>query len=169
MTEERDISYRIQRESEAARDLLAAIGDDDEATLHDMIEGETGLLEALTTAVCIIDEAEAQIAGCKDREKVFADRRAQAERRISRIRSQIEQAIAFVDVQTWKLPTATLTIKAVPPKPIYDDEAAIPARFWRAGDPKIDKSAIADAIKAGEEIPGITMSNGSISLQIRRV
>lgn len=164
-----DRAYELQREAEAARNLLAQInadGDDDLA--HDMIEGETSLLEAIDRALDEIDECDVVIVGCKTKEAQMAERRGRAEARQERLRALIEQAMLTCELRTAKRPTATLTVRDVPPKPIYSDEAAIPARFWKQPDPVLDKKAITEAVKNGEEVPGVTMSNGSTSLTIRR-
>jgi hypothetical protein len=47
------------------------------------------------------------------------------------------------------------------------DEAAIPADFWKPSDPKLDKKAVGEALKAGREVAGAMMSNGGETLQVR--
>lgn len=168
MNEEKRLAYKVSREAEAAADLLASLRGDNETVQHDMVEGETGLLEALEAAIVEMDDAEAIVAGCKDRIGVLADRKAQAERRIERVRGLIEQALHRVELPSIRLPLATLTVKETAPKPIYEDEAQIPARFWKTGNPTLDRAAVKSAIEAGETVPGVSMSNGGISLQIRR-
>lgn len=163
-----DRARDLSREAEAARDLLAAIQADDDALAHDMIEGETGLFEAIDRALADIDECDVIAAGCKEKEAQFAARRKRAEDRQERLRGLIEQAMLVCDLRTAKRPSATLTVRDVPPKPIIAEESAIPARFWRQPDPVLDKKAINEAAKAGEDIPGVTLSNGSTSLTIRR-
>ena len=46
-------------------------------------------------------------------------------------------------------------------------EALIPAKFWKPQDPKLDRAAVAEALKAGETVPGASLSNGGLSLSIR--
>lgn len=164
-----DRAMELTREAEAARNLLAEISaGDDEALAHDMIEGETSLLEAIDRAIDEIDDCDVTIAGCKEKEAQLAERRKRAENRQERLRGLIEQAMLICDLRTAKRPTATLTVRDVPPKAIVADEAAIPARFWRQPDPVLDKKAINEAVKNGEDIPGVSMSNGTTSLTIRR-
>jgi len=158
----------LAQEAEIARELLVSIASSDEEQNHDMVEGETGLLEAIDTALDAIDDCEVTVAGCDEKIRQLTDRRDRAKRRIETVRALIEQAMARADMQTIKRPTATLTVKHLPPKPIYDDEAAIPSRFWRVPDPVLDRKAINAAFKDGETIPGVTASNGGISLTIRR-
>jgi len=158
----------LSRQADAARDLIAALGEDDEALTHDMVEGETGLFEAVEAAIAEIDECAATIDGCKAREKVFADRRKRAENRKERLRGLIEQALTVADLPSMKLATATLSVRDVKPAPIVSDEASIPTEFWKAQDPKLDLTAIREAVSNGKTIPGVTMTNGTTSLQIRR-
>lgn len=163
------VAVDVQKSAQAAASLVAELAADDEALRHDMVEGETDLFEAIDVALSEMDECDLVSAGCKDREDAFAERRRKAEARKERLRGLVEQAMLVSDLRSIKLASATLTVKTVPPKPIYDDEAAIPSEFWRQADPVLDKKAIAAAINDGRIIPGVTMTNGSTSLQIRRV
>ena len=157
----------LVRQSQAAAELLAELRTDDDDLAHDMVEGETDFLEALGAAVDEIDACEIVVAGCKVKEDEIGKRRRRAEDRAARVRALIEQAMLTVDLPSVRLPTATLTVKAVPPKPIIADESAIPAEFWEAQPPKLDKRALNAAAK-DRQIPGVEMTNGSVALQIRR-
>jgi hypothetical protein len=65
------------------------------------------------------------------------------------------------------LSIATLTRKPVPPKVQILDEAAIPSQFWKRADPALDKKAIGDALKAKQDVPGATLSNGGETISLR--
>lgn len=158
----------LERESAAAKDLLAELSSDDAELNHDMTEGETGLFEAIEAALAEIDDCDVTIEGCKAKEKQMADRRKRAEGRQERLRTLIEQAMLVADMPTVKLPCATFSVSHRPPAPFVADEALIPAKFWKQPDPVLDKKAINAASKDGEEIPGVSMTNGSTSLTIRR-
>lgn len=158
----------LHRQSEAARDLIDAIRSDDAELNHDMIEGETSFLEAITAAIDEIDECEIIAEGCKAKENQIADRRRRTEARKERLRTLIEQAMLIADMQTVRLPIATLSVSKLPPKPVIVDEASVPAEYWKQPEPVLDKSAVNAAIKDGAEIPGVSMTNGSTSLKIRR-
>ena len=88
---------------------------------------------------------------------------------VARIRALIEQAMLIAELPTAKRPTATVTVKRTPPKPIIADESLIPSRFYKTPAPVLDKTAINNAVADGESVPGVTMDNGGISLQVRRV
>lgn len=162
------IAYDVVRGTQAAAALIAELQGDDDALRHDMIEGETDLFEAIEAALAEIDECDVVAAGCKEKEAQFAERRRRSDARADRLRGMIEQAMCIAELPSVKLAGATLSLKSVPPKPIYEDEAAIPSEFWRQPDPVLDKKKIADAMKDGRTIPGVSMTNGSSALQIRR-
>jgi hypothetical protein len=53
------------------------------------------------------------------------------------------------------------------PKAIILNEADIPSKFWKAQDPKLDRKAVLDALKAKEAVAGAELSNGGETIQIR--
>jgi hypothetical protein len=165
------VAERLRKEADAAKGLIAEIrrDHDDDDLIHDMAEGETSILEAIDFALSEIDECEAIVAGCKAQSEVLLSRGAKFSLRKDRIRALIEQAMLIADLPTAKRPTATVTVKRTPPKPIITDESLIPARFFRVPPPVLDKVAINAAAKEGEAIPGVQFDNGGVSLQIRRV
>jgi len=164
-----DQADRLYREASAAAGLVASLASDDEVLLHDMVEGETSLLEAIEAALAEIDDCEVTVEGCRAKEAQFAERRNRAERRIEKVRGLVEQAMLVASLPKVKLATATLTVSNRPPAPFVDDESKVPSAYWKARDPVIDKALINAAVKSGETIPGVSMTNGRTSLTIRRV
>ncbi len=162
---------RLRRAADAARDLIAAIRADydDEKLVHDMAEGETSIMEAIDAALSEIDDCEAIVAGCKAQADILLSRASKFDARKDRIRALIEQAMLIADLPSAKRPTATVTVKRTPPKPVIFDESLIPAIYFKAPPPVLDRAAVNAAAKDGASIPGVTMSNGGISLQIRRL
>ena len=165
------IADKLRREADTAKGLIAALRQDyDDADLvHDATEGETSLMEAIDAALAEIDDCEAIVAGCKVQSEVLMGRAAKFDARKARVRALIEQAMLIADLPTAKRPTATVTVKRTPPKPIIADESLIPAKFFKTPPPVLDKTAINAAVKDGETIPGVTFDNGGISLQVRRL
>lgn len=162
-----EIAESLSLEARAAADLLRDLATDDAELAHDMVEGETGLLEAIGAALAEIDQCEIIAAGCKAKADEIGKRRARAEGRAERVRAMIERALLVAEIPTVTLPTATISVKRLPPRLIVDDESVIPAEFWIAQPPKLDKTALNAAAK-DREIPGTATTNGSVSLQIRR-
>ena len=91
------------------------IGDDDMALLADTIEGETNLFEAIDVALAEIDETELLVTGLKEKERQFAQRRRGMEERLKRFRSLIEQAMSIAEQVKLRRPSATLTLRKLPP------------------------------------------------------
>ncbi|WP_234851305.1 siphovirus Gp157 family protein [Sinorhizobium meliloti] len=165
----------MRRQTEAAKALLVDLrnqgADDDAELVADTIEGETNLMEAIEEAIAELDECDVLVTGLKSKEAEFEARRKAIEKRAERIRALIEQAMLATDQTSLKLPTATLSLTKRAPGLIVNSEADIPSRFFVEQErpaPKLDKKALAAAIKAGEQVPGANLDNGSISLSVRR-
>lgn len=159
----------VQIEAEAARDLLRNIAEEvegDDALKADMIEGETGLSEAIERAIGELRECDVISAGCKAEIETLASRKERADRRKDTIRAAIEQAMVLVGLDTFKSATKTLSITRRKGTAVIVDEAAIPAEFWQPQPPKLDKKALNEAV-AERDVPGAHLSNGSVSLTIR--
>lgn len=163
------VKDKLRREADAARGLMQELAGYDEETQQDTVEGETGFLEAIDAALAEMDECESIVAGCSAQIETYAARRDKFKARQDRLRGMIEQAMLIADMPSIRMPVATLTVRDVKPAPLVSDEAAIPSRFWKPQAPKLDKTAINQAVKDGETVPGVTMTNGGTSLQIRRV
>lgn len=165
-----DLKRALEVEGEVARSLLAnvnaVLADDEEATLH-AIEGETNLIEAITSAVERVQDLEAMADATKSRLDDLKARRDRFDRQAENIRTALVAALGAVEMRKLELPVATLTIKAVPPKANVISEADVPSSFWKPQPPKLDLKAITDALKTKEAVPGATLSNGSETIQIR--
>lgn len=160
----------LQIETEAARSLLAnmrdVIGDDEEA-LHDAIEGETNLIEAITNAVDRVFELEAHQEALAIQIKAMGERKSRFEAQGERIRTAICVAMGAADLRKLELPKATISRKPVAPRAVITNEAEIPSKFWKPVDPKLDRKAVLDALKAKEAVPGAELSNGSETIAIK--
>jgi hypothetical protein len=153
--------------AQALRDSIASLNADAD-TIRDTIEGETGLHEAISRVMGFIQEDHILIAGIEQMIQTLAARRDRLSDRVDFYRAAIEQAMTIGEIQTMELPDATVTVRRVAPKLEVVDESAIPAVFWTPQDPKLDRKAVTDALKAGNEVPGAMLGNGGITLFIRR-
>ncbi len=165
------IRRSLQIEAEAARSLLANIRDvigDDEEMAHDAVEGETGLIEAITSAVARIGELEAFESAIAEQVKALSARKARFGDQAERIRTAVMVAMGMADLKNLELASVTLSRKTVPPKVVITDEAAIPSRFWKPSDPTLDKKALLAALKAKEPVAGAELSNGAETISILR-
>ena len=140
---------------------------DDPQLLLDTIEGQTDLAEACVVVFEETLEDETLLAGVDATIKTLQDRKSRIERSIATRRNIILMAMDKAGLQVIKAPLATLSMRETPPKVQISEEASIPSRFWKPADPKLDKAAVTEALKAGETVPGASLSNGGITLSIR--
>jgi len=140
---------------------------DDPKLILDMIEGETDLAEACCVVLEETFEDETLLAGLKATIDLLQTRKGRVEKSIEMRRGIILMAMEKAGIQTLKSPMATLTVRETPPKVVISDEAQIPAKFWKPSDPRLDKAAVGEALKAKETVPGAALSNGGVSLSIR--
>ena len=165
-----DVSRQLLIQGEAAKTLLAnirdVIGDDDEMALT-AVEGETGLIEAITQAVHRLHELDAHAEAIGIQMKSLGERKSRFEAQHDRIKAAVAVAMGQAELRKLELPSATLSIRAVAAKAEITDEALIPSKFWKPQDPKLDKKAVLDALKAKEDVPGATLSNGGETLAIK--
>lgn len=164
----------LEREMQAAQALKAALiatYDEDQidgVTFRDAIEGETNLHEMIAGVMDSILECGIQEAGLREMITKLKARLDRVELQQSRLRACLEQALIVGEIKTMVLPDATITLKNTPPKVEIVNDMDIPAKFWDDRPPVLSRSRLSDALKAGETVPGATMSNGGVTLQIRR-
>lgn len=173
------------------RESLARMGEgDDETLLLDTIEGQTSLLEIFDAVLERMTDSEVNIEGVETVAKALSGRKARFEQRLKSDRAILEQAMTIAGLTKLERPTATLSLANRPPSLTVTEESDIPAEFWKAGDPTLDRKSLAAALKARAaalaalpddpneraaalaevppEIPGACLSNGAPSISIRR-
>lgn len=164
------VTRELHIQGEAARALLLNIKDvvgDDAEMIETAVEGETDLKEVIAAAVDRILELDAHEAAIEAQIKALSERKERFAHQSERIKASIHVAMGHAELRRLELPVATLSLRSVPPKAEIADESLIPSRFWKEQDPKLDKKAVLEALKAKEDVPGATLSNGGESLQIR--
>jgi|ERR1700680_297607 len=162
-------SHALHQEIEAARVLLAdfrdILGDDVEARA-DAVEGQTELLEAIERGIMRVAEIEAMEAGLDSMLENLKARVSRLSKQKENLRTSLAVAMELSERKRIETAAGTIVLKAVPPKVEITDEAAIPSRFWKAQDPKLDKKLLTEALKAKEIVPGATLGNGGITVQL---
>jgi len=159
-----------KREAEAVAKLrasVAAVDADDATLLLDTIEGETRFFDVVDALLRRMVANQVNVTGLLAAEADMATRRERFEQSIATDRALIEQAMTIAELDKIERPVATLSLAARPPKVMIETEADIPAEFWKASDPTLDRKALAAALKAGRTIPGAVLSNAAPSLQAR--
>jgi hypothetical protein len=181
----------LARQADAAAQLVEYLRDaheDDDDLINDSIEGETDFLETVDRALEQIAEAEMMVKAIKEREATLAQRRKRFEDKSAFLRNCIEMAMATANGDrdlpfTLLTPGATVTLRAGKAKVIIEDEAKLPAQFWRKPDPVIDRKALNEYIASLSDpnpvvddetgdpprMPdGVSLSDAGFSLSVRR-
>jgi len=156
--------YNIAQEHRALVDRLMDTQDDEQA-IADTIDAESYPLELKAQNVAYaIKNLEAMADAIKNAEKEMADRRKAIEKRAANLREYTKTCLEVAGVQKVECPHFELTIKKNPASVDIFEEALIPAKFMRQPEPPPpapDKKAIAEAIKAGEDVPGAILTQGT--------
>jgi len=165
-----DVLHTLSREAIAARTLLDNVrdilaGDDD--AIEDAIEGETNLKEACVAALKRLSDIDAMLAALKTQADNLKARASRLDSQAETIRGALSAALAAGELRKLELPAATVSLRPTPPKVIVTDEAEIPGRFFVRADPRLDRKALLDALKAQETVPGAALGNGGETVSIR--
>lgn len=158
----------VQRLTREITDLIAAFPElaEDETLRADVLEGETDINGILAKLVQEREAAYAMAEGVKIPVEDLRQRKARLERRGEGYDAAIRRVMDAAGLPKVTLPNATLSITNAAPSITVADESALPDQFWRTKR-EIDKTAINAAAKAGEEIPGVVVSNGGTRLTVR--
>jgi hypothetical protein len=146
--------YRALEALESSDDLPAEV-------IRDTLDGLEGQLQEKATNVALFIRNLESTADAID--EAATTMQARGTRLRARAQS-LQQYLLFhmqaAGITKVESPYFTLQVKKNPPSVVIDSENLIPAKFMRTPEPPPppkaapDKKAIADAIKAGEEVPG---------------
>lgn len=142
--------------------------DADEETLLDTLEGMTDLNEMIVSVVRSREDDMSLVTALKDR---MSDMQARMERLCQRAEGKKQVVTTVMDRANLKkieAPEFTVSCKPTPPSLLVDEEDRIPKKYWMPQSPKLDRQGIKAAIKNGESIPGTILSNGGMTIQVRR-
>lgn len=136
---------------------------DDEDLIAGMVEGETDAGEWLDVLIDANADDATLVDALKAREADMSARRKRIENRVKARREGMKAILDATGLPKWERPLATLSLRNVAPKPVVQDESALPDEFCR-----ITRKPDMAAIKAADELPeGVTMDNGGVSLTVR--
>jgi hypothetical protein len=161
--------YILAQDYRAAADKLADL-DLDEQTIADTLEGMSGELEhkAVATAM-VVRNMQALAASIKDAEQTMAARRKALEARAERLTAYLLSNMQHAGIQNITSQHFALTVRQNPPSVTINEPGLIPAEFMRQPEPpppSPDKKAIAEALKAGRDVPGAHLSRG-VRLEVK--
>jgi hypothetical protein len=163
----------LDRHTVTAKALADALREggfgDDEDLILDTLEGETDAMEAVSRLLRWMNERQATAQSLKTLEADYAARRKRFEEAVKSARGALARFMDETGLTRIERPEATLSMRQGSPSVIYPadlDPETLPEKFrrWTC---EADKAAIKDAMLAGEEVPGLTLSNGGTSLAVR--
>lgn len=156
--------YQIAAEHRAMVARLMEHQDDAQA-IEDTIAAESYPLETKAQNIAYaIKNLEATAAAIKAAEAEMAARRKAIENRAMHLKEYVKTAMEIAQVQKIECPHFALSIRANPASVDIFEPSLIPAEFMRQPEPpppSPDKTAIKEAIKAGRDVPGAQLANGT--------
>lgn len=150
--------------------LAAGVSPEDQQTITDALEGQTGSLEALSVTLQWMAEREAHSAGLTVIITDFQNRKARFDRQIKQARQAILSFIEAAGIKdALERPEGTISVRKGTPQVIRAadfDVARLPAGLTRT---KVepDMTAIKKALERGDDVPGAFLSNSAPTISIR--
>lgn len=140
--------------------------EDDEAWFMSL-ESETDINELLTSIVKRIEDTKALVIGTKDRFEELKQRKDRFESRVDSLRTLAFKVMQYAEMPKAELPLATLSIRKGQPQLMGEaDPASLPDTLCKISR-DVDRSAVKDALKTGQTVPGYQLSNSEPTLSIR--
>lgn len=142
--------YEINETQKRLQELLDQAADDAEAQsviceAMDLLQGELGdKLEAYQAVRCGIDS---DVAALKAEEQRLAERRRALEKRSEAMRQRMLDAMQLFGEQKVTTTRWTFSARRTPPKVVIDDEEEALVLYGVPQPPKLDKKAMAQALK----------------------
>lgn len=146
---------------------MAENPDTDPETLRDTMEAVSGELEEKAEGYgCVIRQLEYDAAALATEIKRLTNRKRAIEENVQAMKSRLQDAMTATGKTKLKTSLFSFAVRKNAPALTVTDEDKIPERYWVLPEPVLDKTALKDDLKAGQEIPGATLTQGE-SLQIR--
>lgn len=134
----------------------------------DTIEGLEGEIEDKADGYAkVITQLNADATAIKAEEDRLYRRRTTIENHIKNMKSRLQGMMEITGKKKIKTELFSFGIQNNPASVVIDDEKMIPTEFLIPQAPKIDKTAIKDALKAGVDMAGIAHLEQTQSLRIR--
>lgn len=141
---------------------------DDEQALLDTLDGESDFDRQVLAVLRSADHDDMLAAGIESRLDELQARKARLAERVTQKRAAILSAMQAAERKKVELPDATVSVRATPAKVIIVDEAQIPPDYFEPQPPRLSKTAVKVALDEGKEVPGAMLSNGGVTLAIRK-
>lgn len=149
-----------------AAEIRAIIGEDDDATFLDTLDGETNAADMLADFVERAQEAKALSEAAKARASELSARAARLADREKAMRRSAMVIMRAAGIKKAELPCATLSLSAGRERAQISDPDAVPTQLCKVVTSP-DSAAILRLLKAGEAVPGAELVRGDETLTMR--
>ena len=139
----------------------------DEQTLADTVEGLTDLHEILSAVIRAALTDQALASGLNGRIGEMEARRDRLQDRAARRRQIAKDVMVKLDLKKLSAPDFTASIRPGIPALMVIDEAAVPSIYWEPREPRLNRQELANDLKQGAEIAGVTLSYPEPVLSVR--
>lgn len=158
--------YELTQEYQALQEM-AEDQDVDFQAVMDTLEGIGGEFKAKADNIaCVVKGLSAQADALKTESEALARRGKAASARADRLREYLFRQMRLAGISRIETNRNVIFIRKTPEALRFEDEgaflrwAAEHPEYLRQKPPEIDKSAVKDAIKAGESLPGVALEQG---------
>ena len=150
-----------------AEQLRQDFADLDDETLADTLEGISDLPDLIQGLVRSSLADEGLIGALKTRLDDMAARRERLKTRFEKKRALVTWALGAAGIARLEAEDFSVCLRLGGPKLSVSDESRIPAGFFLAQPPKLDRAALALALKSGQPVPGATLVAGAPQIAVR--
>jgi hypothetical protein len=153
--------FQLSDQYREAYEVLSQDGDLPGEVFRDTMEALQGDLQVKATNVAaFIGNLEATTNAMREAERRIAARRKTAEERVKWLKHYLLTNMQACGISRIDAPEYSIVIRRNPPSVKITDPASVPALFYRQPPPEIDRTAIKEALKGGEDVPGACLESG---------
>ncbi len=161
------LSHELSHHQYLRDKLQEEFPDADEDTLRDTLEGMTNLTDMLGAVLRSQLDDLALTAALRARIADMQERLARIDARAAKKRELVISTMARADIRKITEADFTVSLRPKPPPLVLVDEKEIPEDFWKPQPAKLDRQGLIAALKAGRDVPGVTLGNSALTISVR--
>jgi Siphovirus Gp157 len=139
----------------------------EEETLADTVEGLTDVHEILAAVIRAALADQALATGLEGHIGQMQARRDRLQDRAAKRRQIAKDVMVELHLKKLTAPDFTASIRPGTPALMVIDEAAVPSIYWEPREPRLNRQELANDLKQGAEIAGVSLSNPEPVLSVR--
>jgi len=129
-------------------------GEDFEAW-NELLDELTGLIDVkITNIALVVKQLQAEETALSDEIKRLQEKKAARSAKVDRLKAYMLEGMQAAGIDKTTDVRAEVRIQKNPPSVFVYQDKDIPSDYWIAQEPKLDKRAILDRLKAGDKVPG---------------